>query len=168
MKKIQTDVKQFMLAAEQECPSEPTLSDKKTCELRAKLILEEALEQCRAYGVTVRFLAYKSFFEVTPEVADAIHFEATREPDLVEIADGACDQIYVSVGGAIAMGLDLAPIWELVQNANMAKFGPGSYKREDGKQMKPQGWQSPNASIGNEIERQKYSQSTENAIDQSA
>jgi len=68
--------------------------------------------------------------------------EAARHRDLPEIADALADLIYVTLGTAITYGIDLRPVWDEVQRANMAKVG--GPKREDGKQLKPEGWEPPN------------------------
>lgn len=157
MKQIQEDIKQFMQAAEQGCPETPTISIPEVRKLRAHLILEEALEQCKALGVKVCFDDQSEGQVKTIYGLDQLILGANEEPNLTEIADGIADQVYASVGTAIALGIDMAPIWDLVQTSNMAKFGPGSYKNEHGKQMKPPGWVAPNAAIAQEIERQKNS-----------
>lgn len=150
MKQVQDDILKFMLTAGQDCPETPTLSTIEVRKLRATLILEEAYEQCNALG----FL-----------VSGTKLYEAPA-PNLVEIADGITDQIYVSVGTAIALGIDMVPIWDLVQSANMAKFGPGSWKREDGKQMKPPGWTPPDEAIKQEIKNQSRRLTEVNPLDQ--
>lgn len=67
---------------------------------------------------------------------------AAEEEDLLGCIDALCDLLYVTYGAAVAMGIDLEPFYEEVQRANMEKTnGP---KREDGKQLKPEGWQPPN------------------------
>ena len=70
---------------------------------------------------------------------------AMGQGDLVEIADGLADLIYVLIGTSIAYGIDLEPIWDEVHKTNMAKVGGGV--RGDGKILKPEGWEPP------EIER---------------
>lgn len=152
MKHLQQDIKQFMLASNQECPEKPTLATPEIRTLRAKLILEEAIEQCVALGFSP-FMSGEGFKSLVDHDT-VITLIANRDANLIEIADGIADQVYVSVGTAIALGIDMQPIWDLVQRANMDKFGPGSWKRDDGKQMKPPGWVSPNEAIAKEIERQ--------------
>ncbi len=61
--------------------------------------------------------------------------------DLVEVADGCADAIVVIIGTAISYGIDLRPIWDEVHSCNMKKVG--GKKREDGKSLKPEGWQPP-------------------------
>jgi len=82
-------------------------------ELRAKLVEEEASEAA----------------------------QAIRRGDLVETIDGLCDVIYVCLGVAVEMGIDLSPFFAEVHRTNMAKEGGG--KRGDGKILKPAGWQQP-------------------------
>lgn len=96
-------------------------------ELRAELILEEAKEVVEALtGVKITGVA------IDPEPG---------QPSLLEAIDGLIDLIVVSIGTAIEMGIDLDPFWDEVQRANMAKAG--GPKRDDGKQLKPEGWVPP-------------------------
>lgn len=67
---------------------------------------------------------------------------AIVDDDLPKIADGIVDSIVVLIGTALAYGIDLRPLWDEVQRANMAKVG--GPKRADGKCLKPPGWQPPN------------------------
>lgn len=114
----------------------PALRDN---ELRAKLILEEAVETAAALG----FHATAELHEPNDADGTCAHFEKQfPDPDIEETIDGLCDLLYVTFGTAVAMGIDLDPFFEEVHRANMAKLdGP---KREDGKQLKPEGWQPPN------------------------
>lgn len=67
---------------------------------------------------------------------------AMGKKDLVGIADGAIDLIYVILGMLHTYGIDPAPVWEEVQKTNMRKEG-GS-KNPSGKLLKPPGWRPPN------------------------
>lgn len=71
--------------------------------------------------------------------------------DLPAIADGIVDSIYVLIGTAVSYGIDLRPVFDEVQAANMAKEGGGT--RADGKILKPAGWTPPD--VAAIIERQK-------------
>ena len=94
--------------------------------------------------------------KITPEIPDMsvqvrrirLIKEETNElltaignQDIVEVADGIADAIYVILGTAIEYGIDARPIWDEVQRTNMAKEGGGV--REDGKILKPDGWIPP-------------------------
>lgn len=67
--------------------------------------------------------------------------EAILRGDLVEALDGLCDVIVVVLGTAVEFGIDLQPFWDEVHRTNMAKVG--GPVREDGKRLKPEGWQPP-------------------------
>jgi len=67
--------------------------------------------------------------------------------DMIGIADGIADSIYVLIGAALEYGIPLEKVWDAVQTANMAKRDPVTGKilqREDGKILKPEGWLPPN------------------------
>ena len=91
----------------------PKIPDKKTCELRKKLIEEE-------------------FNELK---------EAIDNNNMVEAADGLADLLYVIYGTAISFGLDMEPIFDEVHRSNMTKIG--GHKREDGKWIKPETYEPP-------------------------
>lgn len=77
---------------------------------------------------------------IREEVGETL--DGMLEDDVVKVADGIADSIVVLLGTAIAYGIDMRPVWDEVHKANMAKVG--GPKRADGKQLKPEGWQSPN------------------------
>ena len=66
--------------------------------------------------------------------------------DVVEVADGLADLIYVALGSALIFyGRErFAKVWAEVQRTNMAKTVDGVAKRNDkGKVIKPEGWTPP-------------------------
>lgn len=83
----------------------------------------------------VQKLRIKLIKEETKELKDAL-----QKKDVPEVADALADLLYVTFGTAIACGIDIRPVWDEVQKANMAKEGGG--KRDDGKIMKLAGWQT--------------------------
>lgn len=94
----------------------------------------------------------------TVALRNSLHEEEIKElrramlnVDLVEIADALADSIYVLLGTAVTYGIDLAPIFAEVHRTNMAKDGGAT--REDGKILKPEGWQPPD--IAGLIEKQR-------------
>jgi hypothetical protein len=66
--------------------------------------------------------------------------------ELAEIFDGCIDSIYVILGLMNCFGFPAPEGWEEVQKANMAKRQAHGKveRREDGKILKPEGWQEPN------------------------
>jgi hypothetical protein len=51
------------------------------------------------------------------------------------------DLIYVAIGTAVALGVDLRPVWDAVHAANLAKAG--GPRRADGKFLKSADWVHP-------------------------
>lgn len=78
---------------------------------------------------------------------------ALRESDLVEIADGLADTIYIALGTAICYGIDLRPVFAEVHASNMRKvpydcvlagmLEAQGKKIPMGKILKPPGWVGP-------------------------
>lgn len=79
--------------------------------------------------------------------------------DPIAYIDALCDILYVVYGAAVAHGIDLEPFFDEVHRSNMTKAsGP---KREDGKQLKPEGYIPPD--IGRVVfERYGVQRLTEN------
>lgn len=87
------------------------------------------------------------------EEVDEISVSKTLE----DLADGIGDVIYIALGTAVEAGIEMGPILEIIQNANMAKLGADGkpiYRESDGKVMKPEGWQAPEPQIIAELGRQ--------------
>ena len=72
--------------------------------------------------------------------------EAVSNQDTVEQLDALVDILVVTIGAIRAAGWDGAGAWEEVMRTNFAKIDPDTgkvRKREDGKVLKPEGWQAP-------------------------
>lgn len=76
---------------------------------------------------------------IEEEAAETV--DAIRRSRLVDTIDGLCDLIVVVLGTAVELGIDLQPFWNEVHASNMAKKGGPT--REDGKKLKPEGWEPP-------------------------
>lgn len=65
--------------------------------------------------------------------------------NLVELADGLVDSVYVLLHCANSLGIPFDIVWDEVQRSNMAKVWEDgtAHKREDGKILKPPGWKPP-------------------------
>lgn len=105
--------------------------------LRARLILEEAVETIEAMGYSV--MLYAPIDGLGPGKIQII--ENGRGPDWPEVVDGLCDLMYVTLGVAVEAGFELAPFFSEVHRANMEKIGGPVCG--DGKLLKPPGWQPP-------------------------
>lgn len=157
----QRRIDELMLKAGQALPTTPTIPDEATRLLRAKLIMEEALETIDALGISVgaRLCSHEpdtdlyeglvfenlsfmpqSILEETGRISPS---SLTEEERLCLIADGCADLSVVTIGTLSACGIADIPILEAVDENNLQKFGPGGYRREDGKWVKPPGHKPP-------------------------
>ena len=99
----------------------PGLSSKEMIELRIKLLREEVEE----------------------------YAEAALSGDLVEVLDALADIGYILAGTIINHGMQniYDDAFDEVHRSNMAKLVDGKVlRRDDGKVMKPEGWQPPQLS----------------------
>ena len=72
--------------------------------------------------------------------------DAIEANDRVEQLDALVDMLVVTIGAIRAGGFDGEGAWNEVMRTNFAKIDPESgkvRKREDGKVLKPEGWQPP-------------------------
>lgn len=138
----QLAVDEFMTRAGQHLPDKPTIPDAATRILRAKLIMEEAMETIKAMGVMLWCDGDSS----VKLQYDDLGFTAMAEDkvNLVEVVDGCCDIAVVTTGTLSAFGVSNVNPQRLVDESNLAKFGEGGYCREDGKWIKPPNWKAPN------------------------
>ena len=111
----QDDVRDFhrLMIGQAVTPEQPRRMDDYNGQLRFSLIEEEAREFGAAWD--------------------------TR--DRLAMIDALCDLLYVTLGAAVEMGVELEPFFAEVHAANMKKVG--GLIREDGKQLKPANWQPP-------------------------
>lgn len=118
MTKVFNDVKTFMQAAGQNCPNKPTGKNNLST-LYGTLIAEEFSEFVTAY------------------------FNNNSEKEL----DACFDMIWVIVGYMHSRGWDADAAWDEGAKSNLSKIDKETGKvirRNDGKILKPQGWQEPN------------------------
>ncbi|MCZ6654949.1 MAG: HAD family hydrolase [Planctomycetota bacterium] len=85
------------------------------------------------------------------EVHEFIHATSLEEQ-----VDAIIDLMYFALGTMVELGVDAAPIFELVHRANMSKLWPDGKPRlrTDGKVQKPAAWVAPEGLVAKEIERQ--------------
>ena len=65
--------------------------------------------------------------------------------DEVEAFDAILDIIVVCIGYGLSRGWPMVEGWQEVMESNLAKIGRDGFvkRREDGKILKPEGWQAP-------------------------
>ncbi len=174
----QRRIEKMMLKAKQTVPDSPIVPSEYVRMLRARLVLEEALELIDALQVDTRLVlkAKGSLLDedVTADGTPLNHcygpMDVTKKflvvfnrleltlrptwPELSEIVKEAADVSVVTIGTLSACGVKDKPVLKLVDENNLQKFGPGSYIDEHGKLIRPIGYKSPD--IVNEIYNQGY------------
>jgi predicted HAD superfamily Cof-like phosphohydrolase len=145
----QQRIEKFMHLAGQDMPVAPTTPSEEVRILRAKLILEEALETIyKGLGVYV-LINNKPKYDVI-DISNTSHpralemvFQAHGQFNMEETIDGCCDLSVVTIGTLSTLGVPDKPFLEEVDNNNLAKFGPGGYRNDYGKWVKPPGHKPP-------------------------
>jgi hypothetical protein len=120
-----------------------------------KMILDELLELGRTSELSpeeIKYFMIKSIVEGAEKTLDD-----TSDMNLIaEQADAVVDIWYYSLNAMAKRGINASKVFDIVHSANMKKKDPESgvfNKREDGKIIKPIGWQPPD--VLSEIKRQR-------------
>lgn len=114
--------------------------DEALIDLRRKLCEEEAAEIAEGFGFEA------PPWKPRPAEADLVLAHSPEVVDHVKVADGLCDEIFVCIGGLLALYPEACAreLWAEVCRANMDKYPGGvAIRREDGKVLKPEGWRPP-------------------------
>ena len=144
----QRRVEKFMRDANQTVRLKPDIPSADERVLRAKLILEEAIETCHALGVT---MTYDGNGQLVGD-GDVRFMDYPDGIDIVEAVDGCCDVMVVTLGTLSSLGVGDVHVMNAVLDANDKKMtGP---IRDDGKRLKPEGWEPPD--IKGELKRQGW------------
>lgn len=114
MKDSQEKVREFHRKFQVYISQQPVVPPAKVRELRKELIEEELVE-----------------FE-----------RASDAGDMIGVADGLGDLLYVVLGAACAWGLNIEPIFDEIHRSNMTK--EGGHLSPSGKIIKPDGYSPPN------------------------
>lgn len=88
---------------------------------------------------------YKMYLGLIDEEFNEL-LDAVKENDRVEQLDALIDILVVTIGAIRAGGMNGRAAWEEVMRTNFAKIDKETgkvRKREDGKVLKPEGWQPP-------------------------
>lgn len=144
-------VAEFMTASEQVVRTTPTtdIPDDERL-LRARLVLEEALEFVAAMGCRIRVDPTTTRDGITnPKTQVDVSLDPEGDIDLIEAADAIADIVVVAKGSAHTLGIPVDQVFEAVHITNMSKMPGGKpIRREsDGKILKPPGWEPPTTAI---------------------
>ena len=136
MQEEQDKVTEWMSVFGQETPDKPMMPSLEVRKLRAKLILEEALETIEALGVHVELK--QAFYhgdnncsKEKIEIEDVeFYVHANMRASIDKIADGIADSLVVQLGTAVACGIDIKPIFDEVMRSNWSKAWTGHELKE--------------------------------------
>jgi len=82
--------------------------------------------------------------------------ELEESKNVTEQADALVDAIYYICDFAVRNGINLDPLFDIVHGANMQKVVNGKViRRDDGKILKPEGWEDPAPKLNAEMARQQ-------------
>lgn len=131
MKKAIEDVTAFHEVMGQPVLEHPRVPHDDRVHLRLELIGEEFEEVVESLGFRDEY--------------DGTYSYDRSKVNIVELADGLADLMYVIVGTALEFGIPLDRVWDEVQRSNMAKVWPDGEVRHhpNGKVMKPPSWTPP-------------------------
>lgn len=116
-------VKDWMVKFGQECPNKPTIPSFEIRKLRAKLILEEALETVASLGIDFDINIYGDLVNLRIGIQkDELHYYPDNGCVLSEVMDGVADSLVVQFGCATACGLDAEPFFREVMRSNDSKL----------------------------------------------
>lgn len=131
------DVRAFHIAFGHPAPTQPSWVPDQRVEARAKWT-EEELDEGRHAAKTL-----------------------TGVDRIIGLADAAIDAIYFQLGLLVELGVDPGPLFDIVQQANMAKLHTDpvtgdkvAVYNDTGKVQKPPGWVAPEPLLEAEIRRQ--------------
>ena len=143
-------VREFTLGAGQRSPDYPEVMTKAEVEFISKMILDEVMELMATVVEPAKAKA-----TLTRLIAESKDIPQETVCRIADQADALVDIQYYILNCGCKKGLNLSKLFDVVHAANMAKRDPATgtfLKREDGKIIKPVGWQPPD--IEAEIERQ--------------
>jgi predicted HAD superfamily Cof-like phosphohydrolase len=142
---------EFHRAMGQPVLERPQVPSEERVRLRARLIAEEFCELLEALFKTKKRVDGILIRDVRNGVFELLECNSVHV-QLPALADALADLDYVVESTRLEFGINGTPIAAEVHRANIQKLtGP---KREDGKQLKPEGWQPPD--IEGELRKQGW------------
>lgn len=117
---MQRDIEEFMRRCDQEIKTYPEIPDEEVKTLRIRLMVEELLGSTKISGYpdakTPEYNPWGLINDKSDELVQSI-----LNDDLVGIADGLADVLYVVFGTAAAFGIDIQEVFDEVHRSNLSK-----------------------------------------------
>jgi predicted HAD superfamily Cof-like phosphohydrolase len=147
-------VRDFTKESGTNVPDSPEAMTKQEVHFIIKMVLDEMMElYATVAGPEEAKLAMIKMIAFSKDIP--LEFTESKAELIGKQADALVDSYYYSLNCAAKKGTNLSKIFQIVHKANMDKRDPETGKflrRDDGKIIKPKGWQEPN--ITEEIKRQ--------------
>jgi predicted HAD superfamily Cof-like phosphohydrolase len=147
---MQTDIEEFMRRCDQAVADYPQLPSDEIVTLRIRLMVEELLGAVNPYWVALDEFGEEKpvnanrYIELLVKNKSDELVASMLRGDLVGVADGLADVLYVVIGTAVAYGIDIQEVFDEVHRSNLSKTvwneEEGRYtieKDEFGKGVKP-------------------------------
>ena len=106
---------------------------------------EKFMEACGQTTDRGNMDQFNMYLKLIEEEAEELN-QAIIAKNKLEMLDALVDMLVVTIGAIHSMGADADGAWNEVMRTNLAKIDPETgkvRKREDGKVLKPEGWQPP-------------------------
>ncbi|WEG73916.1 HAD family hydrolase [Vagococcus intermedius] len=158
------EVKAFHKKFDDRQPEAPTALSQEEALRRANFIMEEVVELLHASSHNKPTCFYELVEQLKKgmdETVVKIENQAKKiDNPLVSQADALIDTLYFTYGTFVLMGVQPAPLFSIVHQANMGKLFPDGqphYHPLTGKVLKPQNWEhdfAPEKKLEQEMTRQ--------------
>ncbi|AWN03419.1 MazG-like nucleotide pyrophosphohydrolase [Microbacterium phage Count] len=117
---MQRDVEEFMRRCDQEVKTYPELPEEEVKALRIRLMVEELLGSTKISGYPDAKTPEYNPWGLVNDKSDEL-VQSILNNDLVGIADGLADVLYVVFGTAAAFGIDIQEVFDEVHRSNLSK-----------------------------------------------
>lgn len=158
------EVKEFHEKFDNRQPKNPTSLSGEEAFTRANFIMEEVVELLHASSKndSAYFCDLVAQLKIGIDETVAKIENQAKEIDvpLVSQVDALIDTLYFTYGTFVLMGVQPAPLFSIVHQANMGKLFPDGkphYDLQTGKVLKPQNWENdfaPEKKLAKELTRQ--------------
>lgn len=124
---MQTAIEDFMRRCDQEVKAYPDLPEEEIVTLRIRLMVEELMGAVtpdefwdKSTNESVKFGADRYIHLLIENKSDEL-IASMLKGDLVGIADGIADVLYVVIGTSAAYGIDIQEVFDEVHRSNLSK-----------------------------------------------
>lgn len=118
---MQYAIEEFMTRCDQEVKKFPELPEEQVVTLRIRLMVEELLGKIAAPVEAIRDEDDHRYTRLLIQNKSDELIASMIAGDLVGIADGLADVLYVVIGTAVAYGIDIQEVFDEVHRSNLSK-----------------------------------------------